>query len=179
MDFKNMNAKKVLVLTDKTLAQLSPMKVAIEALEREGIQYEVYDKCRVEPKDYSVKEAIAWGKARQADAFLAVGGGSVMDTAKIVNLYTAYPEADFLDFVSLPGRDNYEQLLRDGIGQRTPRQRTPNHQASEASNLRPHHLRHRQRNHRHRNLVNLPRPSPYPQLTNHPATSSTKKPKPA
>jgi hydroxyacid-oxoacid transhydrogenase len=100
MDFKNMNAKKVLVLTDKTLSQLRPMKVAIEALEREGIQYEVYDKCRVEPKDYSVKDAIAWGKARSADALLAVGGGSVMDTAKIVNLYTAYPEADFLDFVS-------------------------------------------------------------------------------
>lgn len=102
MDFKNMNAKKVLVLTDKTIAQLRPMKVAIEALESEGIQYEVYDRCRVEPKDYSVKDAIEWGKARQADAFLAVGGGSVMDTAKIVNLYTAFPEADFLDFVNAP-----------------------------------------------------------------------------
>ncbi|KAI5849833.1 alcohol dehydrogenase [Tricharina praecox] len=102
MDFKNMRAKKVLVVTDKTIAQLRPMRVAIEALESEGIQYEIYDKVHVEPKDYSVKDAIEFGKKHPVDAILAVGGGSVMDTAKIVNLYTAYPEADFLDFVNAP-----------------------------------------------------------------------------
>jgi len=99
MDFKNIRAKKVLVVTDSTIAQLRPMQVAIEALESEGIKYEVYDKVHVEPKDYSVKDAIEFGKKHPVDAFLAVGGGSTMDTAKIVNLYTAYPEADFLDFV--------------------------------------------------------------------------------
>lgn len=104
MDFKNMRAKKVLVVTDKTIAQLRPMRVAIEALESEGIQYEIYDKVHVEPKDYSVKDAIEFGKKHPVDAILAVGGGSVMDTAKIVNLYTAYPEADFLDFVGSSGR---------------------------------------------------------------------------
>ena len=36
------------------------------------------------------------------DAFLAVGGGSVMDTAKVANLYKVYPEAELLDFVNAP-----------------------------------------------------------------------------
>ncbi|KAL7267861.1 hypothetical protein RUND412_009536 [Rhizina undulata] len=102
MDFANMKAKKVLVITDRTIAKLPPMKVAIEALEREGIKYEIYQDVRVEPKDYSVKAAIEFGKKSGADAFLAVGGGSVMDTAKMVNLYTTFPEADFLDFVNAP-----------------------------------------------------------------------------
>jgi len=52
--------------------------------------------------DCSIKEAIAYAKPYNADAFLAVGGGSVMDTAKLMNLYTTFPEADFLDFVNAP-----------------------------------------------------------------------------
>ena len=50
----------------------------------------------------SIEEAIAFSKNYQPDAFLAVGGGSVIDTAKLMNLYTNYPSADFLDFVNAP-----------------------------------------------------------------------------
>lgn len=32
----------------------------------------------------------------------SLGGGSVIDTAKLMNLYTTFPEADFLDFVNAP-----------------------------------------------------------------------------
>ncbi|KAH0614865.1 uncharacterized protein H6S33_000501 [Morchella sextelata] len=102
MDFANMKAKKVVVVTDQTVAKLQSMKTAIEALEKEGIKYEIFSDVRVEPKDYSIKKAIEFSKRVNGDAYLAVGGGSVMDTAKLMNLYTCFPEADFLDFVNAP-----------------------------------------------------------------------------
>ena len=57
---------------------------------------------RVEPTDESFLDAIAFARARPYEAFVAVGGGSTIDTAKAVNLYTTYPPADFLDYVNAP-----------------------------------------------------------------------------
>lgn len=53
MDFKNLGAKKVMVVTDTTVEKLDAMQQVREGLEREGIPYEVYNKIRVEPKDHS------------------------------------------------------------------------------------------------------------------------------
>lgn len=53
MDFKNMGAKKVMVVTDGTVAKLDAMKQVVQGLEAEGIAYEVYKGTRVEPKDSS------------------------------------------------------------------------------------------------------------------------------
>jgi hydroxyacid-oxoacid transhydrogenase len=53
MDFKNMGAKKVMVVTDATVQKLDAMKQVEEGLNREGIPYEVFSRSRVEPKDYS------------------------------------------------------------------------------------------------------------------------------
>lgn len=77
MDFKNMGAKKVCVVTDGNVAKLDAMKQAVEALSREGVQFTVYERTMVEPKDSSIREAIDFSKSQQPDAFLAVGGGSV------------------------------------------------------------------------------------------------------
>jgi hydroxyacid-oxoacid transhydrogenase len=91
MDMKNLGAKKVMVVTDSNVKKLEAMKQAVMGLEREGVNFEVYDGVRVEPKDSSVKEAIQFAKGKGVDAFLAVGGGSVIDTAKLMNLYTTFP----------------------------------------------------------------------------------------
>ena len=50
----------------------------------------------------SFNEAISFAKKGQFDMFLAVGGGSVMDTAKAANLYFSHPENELLDFVNAP-----------------------------------------------------------------------------
>jgi len=53
MDVQNMGIKKVLVVTDQTVGKLLPMKNTIQSLEQHGVKYEIFDKVRVEPKDYS------------------------------------------------------------------------------------------------------------------------------
>lgn len=53
MDFANMGTKRVCVVTDKTVRKLDAMKQVVEGLEKEGIEYTVFDNVKVEPKDYS------------------------------------------------------------------------------------------------------------------------------
>ena len=53
MDFKNMGSKRVMIVTDSTVAKLDAMKQVVEGLDSEGIKYEVFQKVRVEPKDTS------------------------------------------------------------------------------------------------------------------------------
>ena len=55
----------------------------------------------VEPTDVSFREAITFATEGGFDAFVAVGGGSTIDTAKAANLYASHP-ADFLDYVNAP-----------------------------------------------------------------------------
>src|SRR5206468_4495264 len=61
-----------------------------------------YDQVRVEPTDTSLLHAIAFANESPFDAIVAVGCGSVIDTAKAVSLYTSYPPTDFLDYVNAP-----------------------------------------------------------------------------
>jgi hydroxyacid-oxoacid transhydrogenase len=102
MDLADMGAQLVMVMTDPVVGKLGPARTVLESLEQHRVPYALYDRVRVEPSDESFLDAIAFGNARPFDAFVAVGGGSTIDTAKAVNLYTTYPPSDFLDYVNPP-----------------------------------------------------------------------------
>jgi hydroxyacid-oxoacid transhydrogenase len=105
MDLVDHGVRRALVVTDRTVARLPPLATVLESLESAGVHATVYDRVRVEPTDESFREAIAFGGPDGVgpfDAFVAVGGGSTMDTAKAVNLYTTHPPTDFLDYVNPP-----------------------------------------------------------------------------
>ncbi|CAB0016787.1 unnamed protein product [Nesidiocoris tenuis] len=102
MDMVNMKAKNVCVMTDSNLSKLLPVKTVMNSLTRSGIKFSVYDQCRVEPTDQSFADAIKFAKATDFDVFIAVGGGSVIDTCKAANLYSCDPGAEFLDYVYAP-----------------------------------------------------------------------------
>eukprot|EP00054_Salpingoeca_dolichothecata_P004837 m.32115 g.32115 ORF g.32115 m.32115 type:complete len:467 (+) comp14906_c0_seq1:57-1457(+) len=102
MDLANMDAKHVCVIADPNLSDKPPVQATIASLERSKVNFKVFDKVRVEPDINSFLAAIDYAKSFDFDAFVAVGGGSTMDTAKAANLYASCPDADFLDFVNAP-----------------------------------------------------------------------------
>lgn len=93
--------RRVLVLTDPRINESRVMETARAALDAAGVEYDVFDGVYVEPTDASFKEAIAAASDGNYDGFVAVGGGSVIDTAKAANLYSTHP-ADFLAYVTKP-----------------------------------------------------------------------------
>ncbi|XP_007894941.2 hydroxyacid-oxoacid transhydrogenase, mitochondrial [Callorhinchus milii] len=102
MDLQNLGARNVCVMTDKNMATLPPLRAVLNSLVHNGVKFQVFDKVRVEPTDGSFKEAIAFAKQENFDAYVAVGGGSVMDTCKVANLYACSTDAEFLDYVNAP-----------------------------------------------------------------------------
>ncbi len=100
-DMKRLGARRVMVLTDPNLADREPVSVTLDALRSEGIDAVLYDKVRIEPTDVSFKDAIRFASDGQFDGYVAVGGGSTIDTAKAADLYATYP-ADFLAYVNAP-----------------------------------------------------------------------------
>ncbi len=102
MDLADLGAKRVMVVTDPLVAALPPVARTIESIERQKIDYRLFARVRTEPTDASFREAIAFAAEGGFDAFVAVGGGSTIDTAKAANLYSTYPPEDFLDYVNPP-----------------------------------------------------------------------------
>ena len=101
MDLADLGSKRAMVLTDSNLSGLPPVQTVLESLKAEAIDFALFDRVRVEPNDVSFREAISFAEDGKFDAYVAVGGGSTMDTAKAANLYTTYPD-EFLAYVNAP-----------------------------------------------------------------------------
>ena len=102
MDLADLGVRRALVVTDPIVARLAPVDTVLSSLAAAGVAAVLYDRVRVEPTDVSFRDAIQFAEGHPVDGIVAVGGGSVIDTAKAVNLYTTYPPADFLDYVNAP-----------------------------------------------------------------------------
>ncbi len=102
-DLAGMGLKdNICVMTDKNMVNLPPFKKVVDSLTAAGIKFDVFDDVFVEPTDKSLQVAIEFSKKRNFKAFVAVGGGSVIDTAKAANVYMCNPDNEFLDFVNAP-----------------------------------------------------------------------------
>ncbi|WP_265445193.1 hydroxyacid-oxoacid transhydrogenase [Flexivirga meconopsidis] len=108
----NRGARSVLVLTDPGVAASGVPAQVVASLEAAGLDVTLFDRVGVEPTDDSIGEAIDFARAGEYDAYVAVGGGSAIDTSKAVNLLTTH-DGELLDFVTPPigaGRTPTEPL---------------------------------------------------------------------
>jgi hydroxyacid-oxoacid transhydrogenase len=97
----DMGLSRVMVLTDPNLADGEIVADVRASLQDSGIDHELFAEVRVEPSYDSFMRAAEAARAGAFDGFIAVGGGSTMDTAKAANLYASWP-ADLMDYVNPP-----------------------------------------------------------------------------
>nr|WP_205745966.1 iron-containing alcohol dehydrogenase [Egibacter rhizosphaerae] len=100
-DLGRWGAERILLLTDPGVAATGLPERVLEQLSDAGIKCDLYASVHVEPTDESLRAAAAHAAPGEWDAFLAVGGGSVIDTAKAVSLLTSHG-GDLMDYVNPP-----------------------------------------------------------------------------
>ena len=101
-EMSQFGTERVLIITDANVhAAGLPQRIA-DSLGRYGIRAEIFDGVHVEPTDDSMNKAAGYAKAQGPwDGFIAVGGGSAIDTAKAVNLLTN-DGGELMDYVNKP-----------------------------------------------------------------------------
>jgi len=102
MDLQDLQTKRTLVVIDPALTSLPAGMATLDSLKAANISFDLFDEVSVEPTDHSFRRASEVACEGNYDSFVAVGGGSTIDTAKAANLYCTHPVGDFFDYVNAP-----------------------------------------------------------------------------
>ncbi|MBR1871393.1 MAG: iron-containing alcohol dehydrogenase, partial [Kiritimatiellae bacterium] len=90
-----------IVFSDPDLVKFGVTANVTKLLDAAGVKHSLFSEIKPNPTIENVLAGVAAAKAAGADAIVAVGGGSAMDTAKAVGIILANPE--FADVRSLEG----------------------------------------------------------------------------
>ncbi|WP_323703867.1 iron-containing alcohol dehydrogenase [Mammaliicoccus sp. Dog046] len=122
----NKNIKKIVIFTSEGLMKLGLTTVPIEIIERLGIDYTVITGIPPEPSYIEAQEAIDKFKEENADFIIALGGGSIMDVAKLASLLDTdeYSVKDLLDDPLLANKQVSSLMIPSTAG--TGAEATPN-----------------------------------------------------
>jgi len=101
MDLVNLGVRRTMVVMDPALTSTEVGETVRRALSERSVGHELYDEVSIEPTDASFEAAAEAARRGGFDSFVAVGGGSTIDTAKAANLYATHG-GDFFDYVNAP-----------------------------------------------------------------------------
>ena len=77
---------KTAVFTDKGIGQTGLLDMVLTEVKKAGVEYSVFDELPPEPTYTQAQKLVDEFVASGADFIIAVGGGSVMDTAKLASI---------------------------------------------------------------------------------------------
>lgn len=100
-DLKRLGVRHALIVTDSGLMKLDLPDRVRALIQDAGISADIFDDVHIEPTDHSFEQIASFVHGRDYDGFVAVGGGSVIDSTKAANLFTTYP-APVLDYTNKP-----------------------------------------------------------------------------
>ncbi|PKL37797.1 MAG: alcohol dehydrogenase [Spirochaetae bacterium HGW-Spirochaetae-1] len=93
-----MNSRRPLIITDKGVEAVGLINVLKKALGKKLSIGAVFDKVPVDSDYKIVDEAAALYRSKKCDSIIAVGGGSVIDTAKGVNIVASLGGKSLLQY---------------------------------------------------------------------------------
>ena len=100
-EIKKRGFKKIFIVTDKDLLKFGVVEKVTSVLDAAKIEYTIFSNVKQNPTVAQVKEGVIAFSISGADAIVAIGGGSPIDTAKGIGIISNNPE--FADVVSLEG----------------------------------------------------------------------------
>jgi lactaldehyde reductase len=100
-EIKKRGFKKIFIVTDKDLLKFGVVEKVTSVLDAAKIDYTIFSNVKQNPTVAQVKEGVLAFSLSGADAIVAIGGGSPIDTAKGIGIISNNPE--FADVVSLEG----------------------------------------------------------------------------
>jgi alcohol dehydrogenase len=102
---ERIGAKRAFIVTDSILVKAGLLAQTTEPLTAGGVAFVTFDKVTPEPAVELVREGIAAARAFNPDVVIGLGGGSNMDTAKLVSLVLAHggDPTDYTGDCRVPG----------------------------------------------------------------------------
>jgi alcohol dehydrogenase class IV len=85
---KNLNISKVLLVTDPGIVKLGLHQKIIASLENSLINFTLFSQVEVDPPIAVIEKAILFAKQNGIDGVIGLGGGSSLDTAKLIAALT-------------------------------------------------------------------------------------------
>jgi Alcohol dehydrogenase, class IV len=98
---KKLGLKEVLLVVGERLYNSKLFEDVKYSLENKDIKVHVLNRVRIEPEDEEILNSYREIKNLRIDGFVALGGGSTIDTTKALNLLYTYP-SDLMDYVNKP-----------------------------------------------------------------------------